>query len=81
MSQPFRLSVAAPLYNEESVLPEFLRRTRAVLKDLEGGPHELVLVDDGSSDRTLALSWKPRQRVIQRSSCWRCRETLGTRLP
>ena len=55
MSQPFRLSVAVPLYNEESVLPEFLRRTRAVLQSLGGGPHELVLVDDGSADRTLAL--------------------------
>ena len=55
MSQPFRLSVAVPLYNEESVLPEFLRRTRAVLDSLADGPHELVLVDDGSADRTLAL--------------------------
>jgi glycosyltransferase involved in cell wall biosynthesis len=55
MSQPFRLSVAVPLYNEESVLPEFLRRTRAVLDSLEGGPHELVLVDDGSTDHTLML--------------------------
>jgi dolichol-phosphate mannosyltransferase len=55
MSQPFRLSVAAPLYNEESVLPEFLRRTQAVLEGLAGGPHELVLVDDGSADRTLEL--------------------------
>jgi glycosyltransferase involved in cell wall biosynthesis len=55
MSQPFRLSVAVPLYNEESVLPEFLRRTRAVLECLAGGPHELVLVDDGSADHTLAL--------------------------
>ena len=55
MSQPFRLSVAVPLYNEESVLPEFLRRIRVVLECLAGGPHELVLVDDGSADRTLAL--------------------------
>jgi dolichol-phosphate mannosyltransferase len=55
MRQPFRLSVAAPLYNEESVLPEFLRRIRLVLEGVAGGPHELVLVDDGSSDRTLAL--------------------------
>ena len=52
MSRPFRLSVAVPLYNEESVLPELLRRTRAVLESIAGGPHEIVLVDDGSSDRT-----------------------------
>jgi dolichol-phosphate mannosyltransferase len=55
MSRPFRLSVAVPLYNEESVLPEFLRRTRAVLEGLAGGPHEMVLVDDGSADRTRAI--------------------------
>ncbi len=55
MSRPFRLSLAVPLYNEESVLPELLRRTRAVLEDLGGGPHEIVLVDDGSSDRTLEV--------------------------
>jgi dolichol-phosphate mannosyltransferase len=55
MSLPFRLSVAVPLYNEESVLPEFLRRTRAVLEGLAGGPHQMVLVDDGSADRTLAI--------------------------
>jgi dolichol-phosphate mannosyltransferase len=52
MSRTFRLSVAVPLYNEESVLPDFLRRTRAVLERIAGGPHEIVLVDDGSSDRT-----------------------------
>jgi len=55
MSLPFRLSVAVPLYNEESVLPEFLRRTGAVLESIAGGPHEIVLVDDGSSDRTLEI--------------------------
>ena len=47
-----RVSVAIALYNEEAVLTELLRRTTAVLDQLPGGPHELVLVDDGSSDRT-----------------------------
>jgi dolichol-phosphate mannosyltransferase len=55
MSRPFRLSVAVPVYNEERVLPEFLRRTRAVLQTIAGGPHEIILVDDGSSDRTLEI--------------------------
>src|SRR5579884_913948 len=51
----FRLSVAIPLHNEESVLPELLRRTRAVLDQIGGGPHELVFADDGSTDRTLSI--------------------------
>ncbi len=55
MSPPFRLSIAVPLYNEEAVLPELLRRTCAVLDELPGGPHEMVFVDDGSTDRTLAM--------------------------
>lgn len=55
MTSPFRLSVAIPVRNEEAVLPELLRRTRDVLDRLAGGPHEIVLVDDGSSDRTPGL--------------------------
>lgn len=53
--RPFRLSLAIPVYNEEAVLPELLRRTRAVLDQIPGGPHEIVFVDDGSSDRTAAM--------------------------
>jgi polyisoprenyl-phosphate glycosyltransferase len=55
MSQQFRLSVAIPLHNEESILPELLGRTCAVLDSLDGGPHELVFVDDGSTDRTFEI--------------------------
>jgi len=47
-----RLSVVVPLYNEESVLPELLRRLRSVLDAVPGGPHEVIIVDDGSIDRT-----------------------------
>jgi polyisoprenyl-phosphate glycosyltransferase len=50
-----RISIAVPVFNEEEVAPELLRRTTAVLDALAGGPHELVLVDDGSGDGTLAL--------------------------
>jgi glycosyltransferase involved in cell wall biosynthesis len=49
------VSVAIPVYNEEAVVPELLRRTAAVLDRIPGGPHEIVLVDDGSSDRTWEL--------------------------
>ncbi len=55
MNPAFRLSIAIPLHDEESVLPELLRRTRAVLDQIPGGPHEIVFVDDGSIDRTFAI--------------------------
>ena len=50
-----RVSLAIPVYNEEAVVPELLRRTRAVLDGIPGGPHEIVLADDGSTDRTLEM--------------------------
>lgn len=45
------VSVVAPCFDEEDVLPLFVGRVRGVLDSL-GGTSELVLVDDGSSDRT-----------------------------
>jgi polyisoprenyl-phosphate glycosyltransferase len=50
-----RVSVAVPLYNEASGIPELLRRIAATLDRVPGGPHEIVLVDDGSTDGSLAL--------------------------
>jgi glycosyltransferase involved in cell wall biosynthesis len=55
MNPAFRLSIAIPLHNEETVLPELLRRTLGALDQIAGGPHEIVFVDDGSTDRTFAL--------------------------
>jgi polyisoprenyl-phosphate glycosyltransferase len=55
MTTRFRLSVAIPVHNEESVLPELLQRLRSTLDKLPGGPHELVFVDDGSTDRTFEM--------------------------
>ncbi|MGH9739551.1 MAG: glycosyltransferase family 2 protein [Candidatus Acidiferrales bacterium] len=55
MNPSFRLSVAIPIHNEEELLPELLGRLRATVDDLPGGPHEFVFVDDGSTDRSLAI--------------------------
>lgn len=44
-------SVVAPVYNEADSLPEFIARTIAVMKKV-GETWELILVDDGSKDRT-----------------------------
>ena len=55
MSEPARVSVVVPLYNEEQTFPELRDRLGTVLDGLPGGPHEMVFVNDGSSDRTLEL--------------------------
>lgn len=55
MEDEFRLSVAIPIHNEESVLPELLSRLRAALAKVPGGPHEMLIVDDGSTDRTFEI--------------------------
>lgn len=53
-AQEIALSVVVPAYNEEQVLPEFHRRISAVL-DTIPGLHEVVYVNDGSSDTTLDI--------------------------
>ncbi|HYC70219.1 MAG TPA: glycosyltransferase family 2 protein [Opitutaceae bacterium] len=50
-----KLAVVAPCFNEEAGLPEFVRRVKATVASL-GVPVELVLVNDGSRDRTLAVA-------------------------
>ncbi len=50
-----RVSIAVPAFNEQDVLPLLLTRVRTVLASLPGGPHEIVIVDDGSSDGSMAL--------------------------
>jgi polyisoprenyl-phosphate glycosyltransferase len=72
MDGRFRLSVAVPLYNEESVLFELLQRLGSVLDLIPGGPHEIVFVDDGSTDLTLtmlqeAVECDPRITVLSLS--------------
>ena len=53
VNQPF-LSVVVPAYNEERRLPETLAQILAYL-DRQTYPFELIVADDGSSDRTAAL--------------------------
>ncbi|MDA8050843.1 MAG: glycosyltransferase family 2 protein [Rhodospirillales bacterium] len=54
ITEPLSLSVVSPCFSEEQVLPEFLRRTRAVCDSLDL-PYEIVIVDDGSGDRTWSI--------------------------
>jgi polyisoprenyl-phosphate glycosyltransferase len=66
------ITVAVPLHNEEAGLQELVRRVGLVLEQMPGGPHEMLFVDDGSSDRTMSLleefaSHDPRISVISLS--------------
>jgi len=48
------LSVVIPVYNEQESLPELLQRTSAACDAIEI-EYEILLVDDGSSDRSAEL--------------------------
>ena len=67
-----RVSVVVPVFNEEANLEEFVRRLLAVM-DGRGEPYEILLVDDGSRDRSLEIlkSWAERRsdrvRVLELS--------------
>jgi dolichol-phosphate mannosyltransferase len=50
-----RLSIVAPCYNEEAVLEEFHRRISAAAQDTVGSDYELIVLNDGSTDRTWAI--------------------------
>lgn len=47
-------SIIIPIYNEEENIPEMYRRLCHVMKQLDGET-EVILVDDGSRDRSLLL--------------------------
>jgi dolichol-phosphate mannosyltransferase len=65
------LSLVLPVFNEEEVLPALLERLRTLLDRLKL-PTEVIFVDDGSADRTLAVLSEaaradPRLRVLSLS--------------
>ena len=49
------LSIIIPAYNEEKRLPETLRRIAAFLREFKRNT-EIIVVDDGSKDRTAAVA-------------------------
>ena len=65
MKPEFSLSVAVPVHNEERNIPKLLKRIGGVLDGLAGGPHQILIVDDGSWDRSSELlkAAKKRTRV------------------
>ncbi|MGX1236983.1 glycosyltransferase involved in cell wall biosynthesis [Bradyrhizobium japonicum] len=50
--EPIFLSIVVPCYNEQDGIPELIKRCRQSASESFGDSYEIVLVDDGSSDRT-----------------------------
>jgi len=68
VTQTPEISVVVPLYNEELVIDEMYRRLTEVMSDTACA-YEIVMVNDGSADRTVELAkaicaGDPRVRLI-----------------
>jgi glycosyltransferase involved in cell wall biosynthesis len=50
------ISIVVPAYNEQARLPETIRRIQAYLYNTEWFFHEILIVDDGSTDGTVAAA-------------------------
>ena len=64
-----KYSIVIPLYNEESGLAVLVERLQDIMRQFDG-PAEVVMVDDGSKDRTYELAraateQDPRFKLIQ----------------
>jgi undecaprenyl-phosphate 4-deoxy-4-formamido-L-arabinose transferase len=62
------ISLVIPVYNEEKNLHALMERIRPVMQNM-GKPYEIILVDDGSRDGSLAIlksfSTQPEVRVVE----------------
>ena len=57
----YSLSVVVPIYNDEEVIDEWMRRLTAVLESI-AKEYEVILVDDGSRDRSWAVMNAAREQ-------------------
>lgn len=59
-----KLSVIVPVYNEQNTIDEILKRIMSV--SLAGWSKEILVIDDGSTDRTKSIlkSWEKKVCVI-----------------
>lgn len=59
-----KYSFVIPVYNEEKILPQLYRRMTDVIEQLEGRA-ELILVNDGSCDRSLQIIRELHQQDVR----------------
>lgn len=57
-----KLAIVIPIYNESSALAEMYRRLRAALDRLPELDHQVIYVNDGSSDRSLDIMLEQRRQ-------------------
>ena len=57
-----KISIVIPCYNEQDSLPELFEKIEAVMTEM-GCDYEYVFVDDGSTDRTVAVLRELRSRA------------------
>lgn len=63
---PPTISIVVPLFNEEGNIDALVERIEAIARSLDGAPtYEIVLVNDGSTDGTLAML---REQLVRRAN-------------
>lgn len=50
-----KISIVIPMYNEQEVASECYKRVKNVLSELSQYEHEIIMIDDGSKDKTLEI--------------------------
>jgi len=60
-----QLSIVAPVFNEELLIEQFVRRTVKACQATEVRSWEIILCDDGSTDQTRAIIGQLRQEIPQ----------------
>jgi glycosyltransferase involved in cell wall biosynthesis len=62
--EEFFVSVVIPVFNEEQTIGDIITRTKRTMEQM-GVPYEVLVVDDGSKDRSANISQEKEAHVIR----------------